>query len=444
MFKRIPCWLLTASLLTPLSVSAFDCEKYLEQSNDDQFKELFDRQIGLIEFLRLDQNGTKLVTVMKSATRLNQRGELPITDFIVEIKASYQFPEDDLRRLDEGIDELEMTARCYHNGNTDDVEGGAIVKWLYHELGETDNPFIGFLLPRAEAGSDQAAEEAGVDGTEEGAAAKPVPERKVYATTPQQCGVDSCTFETLDQSQVTRDAVQLIYTPRSVVEEVEASAAVNTLDPQGEEWPMESVLLQVDLKKTGEVFTKPEIYARVLYWVDGELQRVSVVPIDWALRKGTNEGETRLLIWQDADVVDITLMERDIKFPFRKIGKFTASIVKWGMTLAAKGASATDIISKGLTVAKDDADLDTGLLARLEKFQKDDFIDEGRLERQKALKYADFYLKNDTLMKFKHQIHSELEALRFHDERVQALADDGSDEEETPEPPIDSHEHEDL
>ncbi|MGI9273315.1 MAG: hypothetical protein ACR2PT_00470 [Endozoicomonas sp.] len=429
MFKRIPCWLLTASLLSPLSVSALDCEKYLEQSNDDQFKELFDRQVGLIEFLRMEQNGNKLVTVMKNATRLNQRGELSITDFIDEIKANYQFPEEDLKTLDGGIDELEMTARCYHNGNTEDVEGGTIVKWLYHELGETENPFIGFLLPRDEAESDQAAGETGSEGTDEGAVVKPVTRSKVYATTPQQCGATGCKFDTMEQSKVTRDAVQLIYTPKSAVEEVKKPVAVNTVDPNGKEWPMESVLLEVHLNKTGEIFSKPEIYARVLYWVGGELQRVSAIPIDWALHKGANMGQTRLLIWQDADVVEITLMERDVKFPFRKSCSLIASIIHWGLTVATKESKTTHIISEGLALAKTDASLDNGLLARLAKWQEDDFIDEGRLVREKALENANLYLKNDTLMKFKHETHSELEALKRRIQLGLDLEDGNSDDE---------------
>ena len=201
--------------------------------------------------------------------------------------------------------------------------------------------------------------------------------RVVHLTYPGNCGNRKCHFTNIDKDQFKGTGIRLVHHPEVVETMVTPLSSVVNGNP------VVTDLTGMELRKTGEIFTSPEIYAAVHYYSEDvdidkkSFDRRMMVDIPWALEKGSNHGRTRLVSWHNQTKAHIVIMEDDRDIPFGDIQQ----VIKLGFKAAIEflpvgGAIINFAEALGRVIDTKDTKGDDRLVALLEGWQKNDYIDE--------------------------------------------------------------------
>ena len=233
--------------------------------------------------------------------------------------------------------------------------------------------------------------------------------RVVHLTYPGDCCDRACHFTNIDKDQFKGTGIRLVHHPETIETMVTGLSTVMNGDPALTD------LTSLELTKTGEVFTKPEIYAAIYYYgEDVEIDKKSfdrrmMVDIPWALTKGNNLGRTRLLTWNNQTKAHLVIMEDDRDIPFGDIQK----VIKLGFRAAIEFLPAGEAIIKfgealHRVIDNKDSKGDDQLVATLEGWQKNDLIDELVLERSFDQHKSQYGVKGHAVMRL-NNMYKEIE-----------------------------------
>ena len=140
-------------------------------------------------------------------------------------------------------------------------------------------------------------------------------------TAPEECDAYQCTFTNVPlakakKSLETNSVIRLIHNPK----ELEKVVHDTPEQPDEKLLPSQTWLTEVTLYKTGEIFTRPEIYVTIAYYSGEELIHKNVKPLPWVLKKGLNTGYSLLLDWPaGSDKAKLAIMESDMDIPYRSV-----------------------------------------------------------------------------------------------------------------------------
>ncbi|WP_062262790.1 hypothetical protein [Endozoicomonas arenosclerae] len=289
---------------------------------------------------------------------LDEAGDLTLQTFPDIIRKQYpSVPKEVLDKFSERIEELDRVADCYHHGKRNK---DALMKLRYRKVKATDSPYIGFLLPKRK---DQP--------------------RQAKVASAATCYDRQCDFTVKNVDDLDKDIILLVQRPARLSTSVMYSKPLT--DPKAtatKPLPERAYLLELDLQKVGEYFSKPEIYMQLSYYNGDQLVRQDTIQIPWAKEKGINKGKTELIIWLNADSVQLTLMENDWEIPFRLIGKILSKAVEIGMQLASASHPEIGHIQNALdTLSNRSSSEAPDFYDALDRMNADDLLDTVRLQR---------------------------------------------------------------
>ncbi|ODS22666.1 hypothetical protein AB835_12945 [Candidatus Endobugula sertula] len=364
MIKWIYALSLSIMFYNTSALADFDCEKEMLSETFHDQKEMFRKaRDKLFNEAHLDKYHAKIVSMLRKSSAENMSKSLwvvDIPDMIDEIKEQLDTPEggweNRLTTWKKSVEDLEEKARCFHYGLTDQKTPVMFLKLYDHG---DDKPVIAGYLTTTSDGS---------------------PSSTVRYTRPEDCSSNGCQFQDsslkgFDSSQFT--AIRLVHNPESL-----AKLKEDLVDNETGLADL-SYLKQLEIKKTGEMFTDPEIIAAVAYRQEATGEKETVmVDIPWALKKGDNRGHNLLLNWRDYTHVNIVLYEDDLDIPYGKILKLlkaciTASIeATSGDTLGAILSGAREAFKNRNTGSEND------LIEYMDGLGNDDLIDEFVISRE--------------------------------------------------------------
>lgn len=375
--------LLLSSLLTiPWGASAHnECDDEFKSSDRLQRQiEFMDARDRLIGHFSPEKNATLIASVIRESTAASQDKAVPHALWLQDV------PKEVIRHakalglteeralevagdIENEINVLEKKAICYHFADPENYRGTRLMMLkLYEDLNvaedDTDEKPIAFGYITTT-----------FDGNSGGV---------VHMTYPGDCSNRLCHFTNIDKDQFKGTGIRLVHHP----EEVETMVTKLSNVVNGD--PVVTDLTALTLNKTGELFTKPEVYVVVHYYdEDVEVDKKSydrrmMIDIPWALKEGENYGRKRLLTWGNQTKAHLVIMEDDRDIPFRDLQK----VVKLGFRAAKTaielipGASGVFDFAEALSsiVKSNDTGGDEELLSVLQGWQKNDYIDELVLE----------------------------------------------------------------
>lgn len=402
MLKRFTGLVLVSSLSCSTSLLAFnseDCSAFLEKKVSEQVNELYCAQDRFIESLGLHEHGTKFLQVMKDGTQKKEYIEMPLSEFPDAVRKNYSTAgEDIVRNFEQSILDVDAISKC-HGHHRLDSKDQSVLKWRYYRIKDTDNPFVGYVKPDPKVVA-QEGRKAPLIG---------------HVTDPDSCSAGKCELRDIDLKDIQKDAVRLVYRVEYMTysgREGDVTTTEAVTPPGGGVWPKSSILTSLKLKKTGEVFTDPEIYFLLTYYKNGKVVRVDSVDIDWANQKGINKGEVELLVWKEADSVDLVLMERDVKIPVRGLLKAVFTAIDLGLKLSGIEEAWVKRVSAGSRLSKG-SDEQEGLVEWLNHVQEDDFLDNHKLMRTNT--DTSIYMNKSNNLELKHTMYSEEEKVRHQE-----------------------------
>ncbi|MGI9278755.1 MAG: hypothetical protein ACR2PX_03885 [Endozoicomonas sp.] len=262
------------------------------------------------------------------------------------------------------IEELDRVADCFHHGKRNKA---SLMKLRYRKVKATETPYIGFLLPK-----------------------EPAQPRKAKVASFSSCEDKTCQFTVKNVDDLDKDVILLVHRAARLSTPVIHSSPI--VDPKAlstKRLPERAYLLELDLQKVGEYFSKPEIYMQLSYYNGDQLIREDTIEIPWAKEKGVNKGKTEIIIWVHADSVQLTLMENDWEIPFRLIGKILSKAVSMGLQLASASHPEIGHIQTALGDLRNrSVSEDTDFYDALDRMNADDLLDTVRLQRTNVHTYV--------------------------------------------------------
>ena len=343
-----------------------------------QFIESRDQLIGHLLGSSPEENARIIVDVIRHSTAASnekvQKHALWLRDIPTEIRRHaevLQLSEQRAREIssefESEIDSLEQKAICYHFNGSENYGGDRLMMLkLYEDETSTEKP------------ANQQNIAFGYTTTLPDGRSSPV----VHFTYPGYCSNQVCHFQHMDKKEFSGTGVRLVHHP----EVVESMVTELSSTPVGE--PEVTDLTVLELNKTGEIFTTPEIYAAVYYYGDevkideDSFDRRMMVDIPWALFEGSNSGRTRLLKWQNQSKAHVVIMEDDQDLPFSDMQNVIKLAFKLALELSSEGSDVINFAeSLNRVVTTKDTKGNHGLFNILAGWQEDDLIDELVLER---------------------------------------------------------------
>ncbi|MCW7554158.1 hypothetical protein NX722_16330 [Endozoicomonas gorgoniicola] len=394
------------------AMTAEECVEFQKQSDKEKFEELMAAQNEFITSLRLDLHSEKFKLIIRAGTETGKYHELFLQEFPDKVKALYPQFADKIPELEATQNKVETVARCYMYGRVDESDP-PILRWRYYRLGETDKPLVGYVRP---------------DPDVEVAEGEKVPEIG-YVTDGDSCREGACDFRTIkldDVKDVKKDVIRLVYRfkPMSMAVDSDlASEAEVPITTDGKKWAKETSLIKLKLKRTGEWFGSPEIYFLVLYYKDGKFVRMDTVNVDWAIEKGVNVGNTKLLLWKGTDQVKLVLKERDLNIPFVKVFKIAFAVITYAVKAAGIDTPFLEILSDGVKTLPENIDVDVDpsditVRGELDPQHKATYLDDIKLDRIEMKADEDTYpMARGDQMTIKSTMYSDVETFSpRHDE----------------------------
>ncbi len=191
------------------------------------------------------------------------------------------------------------------------------------------------------------------------------------------------THDILDKHLATKSFLHIRHAPGEVIERTDSLTSC----PENKSAPLVMTAVQsISIQKTGEVFTKPEIFALIFYYdKNGKFVRYSRVDLPFALKKGMNRGFQRLIEWDEkSESVLMVVFEDDRNIPYDIIVAFGRLLVKPAEAIFSGVTGGATTVVTGLMdvlrpevskIKEGDETLDESALQHLKKFQEDDLID---------------------------------------------------------------------
>lgn len=357
------------ALFLSLSVAHASADKECSDINTLGLKEKEQRLTDMKErFIGTLKPWKHLDHIREETTKLSQldeAGDLTLQSIPDIIQKNYpEVPKTVQEDIIEQIEELDRVADCFHLGKR---SKDSLMKLRYRKVRETGSPYIGFLLPKER---DQP--------------------RKAEVASASSCQDKHCDFTIKNVDDLDKDVILLVYRPaRLSTPVVHTKPIVDPNTTATERLPERAYLLELNLRKVGEYFTKPEIYMHLTYYNGDQPIREDTIEIPWAKEKGVNKGKTELIIWLDADSVQLTLMENDWEIPFRLIGKILSKAVAIGMQMASASYPEIDHIQNALgTLSNRSSSEETDFYDALDRTNADDLLDTVRLQRTNVQSYV--------------------------------------------------------
>ena len=373
--------LLSSLLCLPCTATAHtECEKLFTSivpiKRQKQFINDRDR---LISHFSPDRNATVIADVIRHSTAAGSQKVVKNALWLVDVPAEVirhasllgltkKRAREVAADLKSEIEILEKKAICYHFKELEHYHGDRLMMLkLYDnvtvEEADTSTPPIafGYFTTTTDGNSS----------------------RVIHLTYPGDCANRECHFTNIDKSDFRGTGIRLVHHPEVVETMTTGLSNVAHGDP------LVTDLTGLELAKTGEIFTSPEIYAAVYYYGEDididkkSYDRRMLVDIPWALKKGANYGRTRLLTWHNQTRAHIVIMEDDRDIPFADI----QNVIKLGFKAAVELLPAGNAVinfaeALDRVINFRDPYGDEKLVALLESWQKNDFIDELVLERR--------------------------------------------------------------
>jgi hypothetical protein len=337
---------------------ANECTDFLTKTLADQTESFSTMRERFIGSLRLEEYLSHLIDFMSDGSIRDEAGRIPLHELPDYVKANLpDVPQDAIDTMTSSISDMDRDADCFHFGRRLDDK---VMKLRSHSIKRTDNPYIGYQLPR-----------------------EPNQPRRVKVTEAKRCYQGECPFEIKQVSELDRDTILLVHRLGRYSIPVISEAELE--DPQSKtatQLPARSYLIELNLKEVGEYFTKPEIYMHLSYFNGDKLVREDTVEIPWAKQKGINSGQTELIVWLHSESVQLTLMESDWNIPIRLIAKILGKAVNIAMTIASMSHPEVAGIQSGLETLKNRSETESDdFYDALEQVNKDDLLDTIRLSR---------------------------------------------------------------
>lgn len=356
------CIPLTITLLlcfTLPSAFAEECSGIAAMSFEKKEQTFMELKKNFIETLKPSEHLDQIRKLATNPSQLDEVGDLTLRSLPGTVQEHY--PEIPITVLDdftEQIEELERFADCFHFGKR---SKGSLMKLRYRKVKETDSPYIGFLLPKEQ---DQP--------------------RKVKIASSSSCQGKHCDFTVKNVDDLDKDIILLVHRPaRLSTPVIHTKPIVDPKTDTTKRLPERAFLLELDLKKVVKhFFSTPEIYMHLTYYNSDQPIREDTIEIPWAKKKGVNEGNTELIIWLDADSVQLTLMENDSEIPFRLFGKILSRIVKIGLQLAGAFDPEIGHIQNALGILSNRTSTESAdFYHALDRMNAADMLDTVRLQR---------------------------------------------------------------
>ncbi|KEQ16852.1 hypothetical protein [Endozoicomonas numazuensis] len=342
----------------PSAHAVKECQDISTLPMDKQTQTFMDMKESFIGTMKPSEHLDQIRELATDPALLDEIGDLPLQSFPGIIEKRYpSVPKTILHGFTDQIEKLDRIADCFHHGKRNK---DALMKLRYRKVKATDNPYIGFLLPKK---TDQP--------------------RKVKVTSKDTCYDKRCVFTEINVDDLDKDVILLVHRPARLSTPVIHYKPV--FDPKtaaSKRLPERAYLLELDLQKVGEYFSKPEIYAHITYYNGDQPIREDTIEIPWAKEKGFNQGKTELIIWLNADSVQLTLLENDWEIPFRLIGKILSKAVGLGLQLASASHPEIGQIQTALGDLRNrSSSEEPDFYDALERMNADDLLDTIRLQR---------------------------------------------------------------
>ncbi|WP_422136813.1 hypothetical protein [Endozoicomonas sp. ALD040] len=366
MNTRLPLLIpILLSLFIPPAFADKECSDIDALGLKEKQQRLIDMKQRFIETLKPWKHLDHIRKEATNPSQLDEAGDLALQSIPEIIQKNYpEVPKTIQEDISQQIEELDRVADCFHFGKRNKE---SLMKLRYRKVQDTDSPYIGFLLPKER---DQP--------------------RKAEVTSSSSCRDKHCDFTTKNVDDLDKDVILLVHRPARLSTPVTHTKPI--VDPNTtatERLPERDYLLELNLERVGEYFTKPEIYMHLTYYNGDQPIREDTIEIPWAKEKGVNKGKTELIIWMNADSVQLTLMENDWEIPFRLIGKILSKAVAIGIQLASASYPEIGHIKSALdTLNNRFSSEETEFYDALGRMNADDLLDTVRLQRTDVQSYV--------------------------------------------------------
>ncbi|KEI72699.1 hypothetical protein [Endozoicomonas elysicola] len=324
MVRKIYLYLLIHSIFSlctlPSAVSAkeFNCIQFLNQPVEQQREKFTAARDQLIEhFSKSDSYGfstSDLASLLRKKKFDPDIGNgvylVHLPNFIFE--TNQHINADFVKDLYFKINNLETIGKCFHYQAQETSPQPLMALKLYTP--EDSNPFdasnqvfMGYTTVSTLNGK---------------------PAKQARVTSPQECATHQCIFTNTPLEQArellkTNTVIRLIHNPKELAKVVYVAPD----QPDENHLPLQTWLTEVTLFKTGEIFTRPEIYMTIAYYSEEQLISKVARPLPWVNKKGINTGSSLLLEWPTgSDRAKLTVMESDMDIPYRSIANIILGI----------------------------------------------------------------------------------------------------------------------
>ena len=311
---------------SPMQASALTCEEFQTtyKTQEERLKAYTETRKTFIQDLQLGQYQEKFQQLLKDPDTLID-GSLPLSRLTGLVHEHYKdIAYESLGALEKKIKTLEATADCFDTGSISDKQ---VMRFIRHDVAETDDPYIGFPLRQKT-----------IDKTQ----------KKVLVTTAATCvSPDNCPFELKNRSDLEKDFILLTHHSQQKLtrDSSDISQAEVEACPAGSDdcrkLPTRIFVEQVELNEVTEWFGQPDIVLLVNYFQGEKNTRHELIPLPWVTHAGINNGHTEIVTWKYADRVTLTLVEKNWNLSSRSI--FNTFVKIFGIVYKASQYDCTAI-----------------------------------------------------------------------------------------------------
>ncbi|WP_066016495.1 hypothetical protein [Endozoicomonas atrinae] len=332
MVRRIYLYLITHfifNLFLISSVSAsvtreFDCIQFLKQTAEQQRDQFTVSRDQLIEILSNSTNsGFKTTDLAELLSNQNFDPDIGNGIYLANLPRFISYTNkfidaDFFRTLHTRINKLETLGKCFH----------------YQAQNTSPQPLMALKLYKPENNSTFDDENQIFMGYTTASKSNGRPTKQARGTSPQECTTYQCNFTDTPLEQAkellkTHTIIRLVHNPK----EVEKVVSIAPEQPDEDHLPIQTWLTEVTLFKTGEIFTRPEIYMTIAYYSEEQLISKIIRPLPWVNRKGFNTGSSLLMEWPTgSDRAKVTILESDMDIPYRSMANIVLGIFKHFIT----------------------------------------------------------------------------------------------------------------
>ena len=228
------------------------CDSVLSGTRLEKQKKFTEKRDALIESFRIDKNAGIIIDVIKNSTASGIKNAIWLKDISREVERyaeklnlTQKRAQEVAREFDAEIDALEDMAICYHFSQLENYEYDRLMMLkLYEDMNDS-----------TESGDESTIAFGYFTTTREGNS-KPV----IHLAYSTECTENSCYFRDVAKPDFKGTGVRLVHHPEAIEE---ITTKLTTISDGN---PVKTYLNTLELKKTGVIFSSPEIYAAIYYY----------------------------------------------------------------------------------------------------------------------------------------------------------------------------------